>query len=250
MSVKTNQIICGDCVKVLKTMPSDFVDLVVTSPPYNCGIKYDCWNDNMAWEDYLKWCLEWLYEIKRVLKPDGRVCINVLFDMKLPTTNQRVSPFGSFYMLFELAGINFNGVAVWSDATRSRNTAWGSWLSASAPYIYTPFEAIMLGYKSQWKKKNKGSSGITKEEFIEGCSGNWKLNPETKGLTEANFPESLAERCIKLLSHEMDLVLDPFMGSGTTAVAAKNLQRNYLGIEISPAYCEIAEKRLTEMETV
>lgn len=249
MTLKINKIYCGDCVEQMKKIDDNSIDLVVTSPPYNCGIHYDVWNDHMLWENYIKWCKQWLREIYRVLKPDGRICLNVLLEMGINNNKKRVSPFASFKRLFNKVGLKYFGVAVWTDHHRGRHTAWGSWLSASSPYIYCPYEVIMLGYKKQWKKSKKGKSTITKEEFIMGCSGIWKLRTQSE-ITKANFHTDLPDMCLKLLSYEGDLVLDPFMGSGQTAISCVNLKRNYIGIEISDNYVNVAQKRIKEVKNV
>lgn len=140
-------------------------------------------------------------------------------------------------------GFNVHKLCLWEDSTRKKFTAWGSYLSASAPYINTPYEGILISYKKQWKKKSKGESSIDKDMFMQGVGGIWKLGT-TRGRTKACFPEKLPEMCIQLLTYKGDTVLDPFMGSGTTAKVAKELGRNFIGFEISENYCEIANERL------
>jgi site-specific DNA-methyltransferase (adenine-specific) len=237
-----NKVVNGDCLKLLSEIPENSVDLVVTSPPYNCGIDYDSYNDNKTWEEYLDWCKSWLIELKRVLKKDGRICINILVEMGLKSnSNKRVSPFSDFYRLFNEIGINYSGVALWTDNHRVVNTAWGSWKNSSCPYIYNPYEVVMFGYKDQWAKGSKGVSTISKDEFINSVSGIWNLRTQTKQITKANFSPDLPERCIKLLSYKGDIVLDPFSGSGTTAKVAKLLHRKFIALEISEKYSKISQ---------
>lgn len=240
--MEIDRIFCGDCLDLLPQVESDSIDLIVTSPPYNCGIEYDNHDDNMPWDEYLLWCKKWISELYRVIKPDGRVCINVLVDMGIHENAIRVSPFVEFTKIMQEVGFNFAGFPIWTDNNRSRNTAWGSWLSASAPYVYNPFEVIIIGFKKTWKKERQGESTISKEDFMLGCSGVWNLKTQ-KTITAANFSLDLPLLCINLLSYKNDLVLDPFCGSGTTCIAAKNMSRHYLGFDISPKYCEIAKRR-------
>jgi site-specific DNA-methyltransferase (adenine-specific) len=148
-----------------------------------------------------------------------------------------------FRNIQEKIGFNVHKIAVWPDRSMKKFTAWGSWLSASAPNIQTPYEGILISYKNSWKKLDKGESTINKEMFIQGVSGIWDLGTTT-GLTKANFPESLPKMCIELLTYKGDLVVDPFMGSGTTAKAAIGSGRNYIGFEISPNYTEVANHRI------
>jgi len=249
-----NKIICGDCIEVMKKMPSDSIDLVVTSPPYNVGIEYDGYSDRMSWSDYYKWSEKWLSEIYRVLKNDGRLALNHYLscgrgsasnaDSSAPSG--RSAPLMEFNHVAQQIGFKHHSIAVWLDITLSNKTAWGSYLSASAPYINSPFEGILLLYKENWKKNNKGESDISKEDFINLTRGIWNIKTETHGKTMANFSIDLAKKCINLLSYIGDTVLDPFSGSGTTACAALLGQRNYVGIEQSQKYCDITEYRIKE----
>jgi site-specific DNA-methyltransferase (adenine-specific) len=236
-----------DCIRGLNCLQDNSIDLIVTSPPYNCGIDYDSWNDAMAWSDYSDWCENWLEECYRVLKDDGRICVNVLFDMG-NTRIGRYSPYAEFYHIMRDIGFNHHGVAMWTDNHRVKYTAWGSWMSPSAPYIYCPYEAIIIAYKNSWKKLSKGEATISKEEFIESCTGIWKLSTENNKNYVAAFPVTLPERCINLLTWKGDTVLDPFMGSGTTAVAAIRTDRHFIGFELSPNYYETAIERLSTIQ--
>lgn len=241
--MEINKIYQGDCLELMKQIDDESVDLVITSPPYNIGIDYDSWNDDVDWEKYYSWCKEWMKEIYRVLKIDGRFCLNHY--LCLGTAKARHSPLMELNQIaVKEIGFKHHAVCVWTDRTLTKRTAWGSWKSASAPYINTPYEGILILYKQDWKKHRKGVSTISKDKFMELCSGVWNMQPERKGLTKANFPIELPSNCINLLSYEEDVVLDPFMGSGTTAVACKQLNRNFIGFEISESYCKIAEKRL------
>jgi DNA modification methylase len=133
---------------------------------------------------------------------------------------------------------------------RNGKITWcgNSWKSASSPYVNSPYECILITYKDHWKKDRKGETEITPKEFMESCSGIWKMQPvsKSKSLTIANFPVELPMRCIKLLSYKGDVVLDPFSGSGTTAYAAKVLGRQYVGFEISKNYWEISQRRVEQ----
>jgi len=264
-----NQIICGDCIEILNQIPDNSIDLVVTSPPYNLGINYDNYNDRIPWENYYNWCRKWMREIYRVLKPDGRFCLNHYFSLgvgeqkkekikkmksRLPGYNIskeecRQSPLMDLnWIATKEIGFKHHAVVFWTDITISKKTAFGSWLSASAPYICSPFEGILILYKQFWKKQTKGKTEIEKELFVKLVRGVWDLGTVPKPLTPAAFPKKLPEYCIRLLSYEGDIVLDPFSGSGTTCLVAKRLNRRYIGIEISPRYCEIARDRILKFE--
>jgi site-specific DNA-methyltransferase (adenine-specific) len=239
-----NRVIQGDCIEFLKTLPSDSVDLCVTSPPYNLRIEYDCYNDNLLKNDYYNWCEKWMREIFRVLKNDGRFCLNHY--LHAGDKNSRQSPISELLLISQKISFKYHGIAVWTEDTLSKKTAWGSWLSASAPYINCPLEAILILYKNNWKKEKKGESTIGKDKFIKLSMGIWDMRPQRE-ITKCNFPIELPLNCIEMFSYKGDLILDPFMGGWTTALAAKKSARNFIGCELSEAYCEIGRKRLEEI---
>jgi len=241
-----NKIYNEDCIETMAKMPNDFIDLTITSPPYNCSIDYDIYNDNRDWNEYLSWCKKWIKELYRITKKDGRICINVLIEMGIEGNKKRVSPFVEFYNIIRNVGFKISATPIWTDNNRPTLTAWGSWMNASSPYIYNPFEVIIIAYKDVWKKEKRGISTINKKDFMMGCSGVWKLRTQTKQITKANFHEDLPKLCIDLLSYKGDLIYDPFMGSGTTAKVAKLSNRNFIGSEISKEYCNIAKKRISQ----
>jgi len=245
--LEINKIYNVDCIDGLKNTEDNSIDLIFTSPPYNIGIEYDIYKDNLDWIEYYNWCEKWLTECLRVLKSDGRIAINHYISMRKDGVN--TSPLSEFYNIMKNIGFKHYSMLVWMDNTISAGTAWGSWLSASSPNIMNPYEGVLIMYKDQWKKNSKGISDIEKEDFINLSHGLIKARPETKGLTKANFSESFASKIIKMLSYQEDLILDPFIGSGTTAKVAKDNNRNFIGFELSPSYCEIAEKRLNNLKT-
>jgi len=242
--MKKNKIYNTDVLKGLKQLETGSVDLIVTSPPYNIGMEYDVYDDNKEWKDYYLWCSKWLKECFRVLKEDGRLCLNHY--ISLGTAKFRTAPLMELNTITLNIGFKHHSVVIWMDRTLAKRTAWGSWLSASAPYINSPFEGILILYKNQWKKLKKGENTIKKKDFIELTRGIWNIPTERKQLTKANFPIELPLKCIDLLSYEKDLIVDIFMGSGTTAMACKQLNRKYIGFEISERYCKIANERLSQ----
>lgn len=236
-----NKIICGDCIEVMKEMSNSFIDLVVTSPPYNCGIDYDVYKDNLDYPDYKIFAKNWLSEVFRVLKNTGRIALNIPYEVNLHERGGRIFLLSDYWQIMKNIGYKWAGLVdlIEVQSQRVKYTAWGSYLSASAPYIYNPKECLIIAYKNDWKK-GKGESSLTKEEFIEYVSGMWKYRAETKGKTKANFSLDIPMKAIKILSFKDDIILDPFVGQGTTIKACKELKRRYIGIEISERYCKIA----------
>ena len=237
-----NKIICGDCLEVMKGIPDESVDLVITSPPYNIEIDYGVYKDNLEWQEYLDWCNKWISQIRRILKSDGRFVINILVNIQ--KDNIRRQPLIDFSDLIRNNQLHIHGIGFWIDVTRVKYTSWGSWQSASCPYIYNPYEALVIGYRDYWKKIIKGQDTISKKIFILGVRGIYNFGTTFNRNCPAVFPLKLPLAFVDLLSFEDDIVLDPFLGSGTTAVACKQLNRRFIGIEINPEYCKIAEKRL------
>lgn len=252
MKLKINEIYNIECRKGFKLLDENSIDLIITSPPYNVGIDYDNWDDEMLWEEYVKFTKEWLTEAYRTLKPDGRIAVNIPYEINICNRGGRILVVAEYHQLMKEIGFKFAGIVDLEEDNphRIKLTAWGSWLSPSAPYIYNPKECVVLYYKEQWKKQNKGKAYFAngteelKREFMELTSGIWHYRAETKKWTQANFSLDIPLKALKILSYEGDLVLDPFMGSGTTAVACIMLNRHYIGFEISEEYCKIAQQRI------
>ena len=234
-------IYCADCRDILPQISDKSIDFVLTSPPYNLGINYGICKDNLDWDNYFQWCKDWLVGIFSVLKLDGRFCLNHY--LSFGNSKERQSPLMRLNELALKIGYKHHSIAIWEDRTVIKRTAWGSWKSASAPYINSPYEGILILFKELWHKQRIGISDISSKDFQMGVSGVWKL-PTAKSNFPSAFSEALANLCIQLFSYQGDLILDPFLGSGTTAVACKELNRHFIGIEISPEYCKIAERRL------
>jgi site-specific DNA-methyltransferase (adenine-specific) len=242
-----------DCISGMQQLPDNTIDLVCTSPPYNVGIRYDSWMDRMPIEEYYTFMEKVLTEVYRVLKPDGRIAINIPYEVNMKGHGGRTFMAGDYYCMMQKVEFKFAGIVNLEEDTphRVKFTAFGSWISPSAPYVYNPRECILLMYKKTWKKQSRGKSYFTKEpaskrEFMNLVSGMWKYRAQTRKLTEANFNISLPMDAIKILTWENDIVLDPFAGAGTTLVAAKLLNRRYIGYEISPHYCSVIEGQLAQ----
>jgi len=229
----------------IDAIEDESVDLVVTSPPYDVDIRYQNYDDNLPYGEYLEFTSKWLSKIHSLAKPDGRLCLNIPLDKN---KGGQQSVCADITTIAKEVGWKYHSTIIWNEQNISRRTAWGSWMSASAPYVIAPVEAILIMYKARWEKLQRGRSDITRDEFIEWTNGVWNFSGESKSRVghPAPFPIELPKRCVKLFSFPGNVVLDPFLGSGTTLIACLQTERVGIGVEINEAYCRLAAKRLEE----
>ena len=230
-----NKFICGDCLSVMREMPEKCVDLVVTSPPYNLknstgnGMKdgrggkwknaelingYSHYDDNLPHEEYVEWQRNCLFAMMHLLRDDGAIFYNHKWRVQDGLLQDRHDivcglPVRQIIIWRRKGGINFN-----------------------PGYFLPTYEVIYLITKSNFKLVPKANA----------YGDVWEFTQETNNSHPAPFPIALAKRCIE--STNAQIILDPFMGSGTTAIAARRLGRNFIGIDISPEYCQQAEQRM------
>jgi len=263
--METNKIINGNCIDVMSEMSESCVDLIVTSPPYGVGIDYDVHDDDMEFVEYKKFSKEWLTQAYRILKDDGRIAVNIPYEINRQSKGGRIFMVAEIWKIMQEIGFGFFGVVDLEEDSphRSKTTAWGSWMSPSSPYIYNPKECVILGYKKHHIKKVKGESQWVgevietdegkkktvytqeqKTEFMELVFGQWKYLNDSRPMTKATFSMDIPTKAIKILTYKNDVVLDPFAGSGTSCVAAEILDRRWIGIELSPNYSKIAKERV------
>ncbi len=222
----------------------EFIDLIVTSPPYNVGIEYDSNDDTLSYQDYLDFNRQWMLNCYNWSKPHARMLLNIPLD-KNKGGHRSVG--SDLTAIAQMAGWKYHATIVWNEGNISRRTAWGSWMSASAPYVIAPVELIVILYKESWKKLlGSKQSDIARDEFMAWTNGVWTFNGESKKRIghPAPFPRELPYRCIKLFSYVDDVVFDPFLGSGTTLIEAYNNNRIGVGVDLDKGYCELAEKRI------
>lgn len=238
-----NKIILGSADN-MKELPNNSVHLMITSPPYNVSKEYD---EDLSLKDYLYLLENSFRETFRVLVNGGRACINVANLGRKPYIP--ISDYISKIML-EI-GFNMRGEIIWNKAaSASPSTAWGSWQSAANPTLRDIHEYILIFSKGSYKReKNKKENSISKEQFMEWTKSIWTMNAESARRVghPAPFPEELPYRLIQLYSFKGDIILDPFMGSGTTALSAIKSDRRFVGYEINEEYIRLSEKRITPL---
>jgi len=264
---------CSDTVKFMNEMPEKSVDLIVTSPPYGVGIDYDSWDDDKYFDEYMRFTREWLSAAYRVLRDDGRIAVNIPYEINRQKKGGRIYFSSEVWQVMKQLGFGFFGIVDLEESSphRSKTTAWGSWMSPSAPYIYNPKECVILAYKNVSKKQVKGTpqwegeyqmvpnekiegefrkklvyDEKDKKDFMSLVFGQWNYFADTQQKTKATFSLDIPYRAIKILSYKEDLVFDPFNGSGTTCLAAEMLGRPWLGCDISQNYVKVAKERLKE----
>jgi modification methylase len=235
-----NKIILGSAEN-MKQIPDSSVHLMITSPPYNVSKEYD---EDLSLNEYLNLLRNTFKETYRVLINGGRACINVANLGRKPYI-----PLSDYIsqMMIDM-GFNMRGEIIWNKAaSASPSTAWGSWQSAANPILRDIHEYILIFSKGDYKReKEDRQNTISKEQFIEWTKSIWTMNAESARRVghPAPFPEELPYRLIQLYSFKDDIILDPFMGSGTTGIAAIKCDRKFTGYEINPDYIKLSEKRL------
>lgn len=235
-----NKFILGSAEN-MKELPDNSVHLMITSPPYNVSKEYD---EDLSLIEYLQLLENSFKETYRVLVNGGRACINVANLGRKPYI-----PLSDYIskMMIDI-GFNMRGEIIWNKAaSASPSTAWGSWQSAANPILRDIHEYILVFSKGDYKReKGEKENTISKEQFMEWTKSIWTMNAESARRIghPAPFPEELPYRLIQLYSFKGDIILDPFMGSGTTAVSALKTDRKFVGYDISKEYIDLAEKRI------
>ena len=238
---RLDQVFCASA-EAMQELPDNSIHLMVTSPPYNVGKEYDA---DLTLEEYLAFLKRVWAETLRVLVPGGRACINVANLGRKPYI-----PLHAFIIreLLEL-GFLMRGEIIWDKAaSASASTAWGSWRSAANPTLRDVHEYILVFSKGAFKRHNPAgrASTISKDEFLEYSKSMWHFPAERarKVGHPAPFPVELPHRLIQLYTFAGEIILDPFMGSGQTALAAVKNARHYVGYEVEPSYVELCRARL------
>lgn len=236
-----DRIILGSAEN-MKELPDNSVHLMITSPPYNVTKEYD---QNLNLSDYLVLLKNVFTEVYRVLINGGRACVNVANLGRKPYI-----PLVSYVTdIMNNIGFNMRGEIIWVKTSGAGGScAWGSWQSASNPCLRDIHEYILIFSKGELKRPVKGEDTISKEDFLEWTKSIWTFPPESAKRIghPAPFPIELPYRLIQLYSFKNDIILDPFMGSGTSAIASIRSQRHWTGYDISEEYIQLANERINK----
>lgn len=246
-----NKIICGTS-EDMSIIPDNSLHLMITSPPYNVSKEYD---KDLSLDEYLQMLKNVFEETYRILVNGGRACINVANLGRKPYI-----PLSDYISkIMNDIGFNMRGEIIWNKAaSASPSTAWGSWMSASNPTLRDIHEYILIFSKGDYKRERKKEERkfrddtITRDDFMEYTKSIWTFNAESARRVghPAPFPIDLPYRLIQLYSFTNDIVLDPFMGSGTTAIAALKSNRKYLGFDTIKEYSQLAENRILPYKNI
>ena len=241
-AVREIDIIYQKSSENMTELENNSIPLTITSPPYNIGKESDRDLTNLQYWDLMNKIFK---EVLRVTQPGGRVVINIANLGRKPyqPLNKQFTD-----MLINL-GFLMRGEVIWQKSKGANaNFAWGSWMSASNPVLRDIHEYCIIFSKESFKRQVSGESTISKENFMESTLSIWNIAPEKakKIGHPAPFPVELPKRFIDLYSFKDEVILDPFIGSGTTALAAMSLNRHYIGYEINSDYIQIANLRLED----
>jgi site-specific DNA-methyltransferase (adenine-specific) len=225
----------------MSELPDNCVALMVTSPPYNVGKDYD---EDLDLDEYLDLLSRVFTETYRVIEPGGRVAVNVANLGRKPylPLNHLIG------VLLTEIGFLLRGEIIWKKAKAAGgSTAWGSWQSAKNPTLRDVHEYVLVASKESFRRERTGDDTISKEDFLEATMSVWDILPESARRVghPAPFPAELPRRLIELYTFDGDLILDPFLGSGSTAVAAVQTGRHFVGYETDSEYAALAENRIS-----
>lgn len=221
-------------------VPDQSVALAFTSPPYNVGKDYD---QDFSLGEYLALIERVGKEVYRTLQPGGRYVINIANLGRKPY----IPLHAYYYEMHQKLGFLPMGEIIWQKGKGANgNCAWGSWRSARSPRLRDVHEYLLVFAKEDYSRPLKGANDISEEEFMAATLSVWQIPPESARRVghPAPFPVALAERVIRLYSYVGDVVLDPFMGAGTTCVAAVRTGRSYVGVDISEEFFHLAQDRI------
>lgn len=239
-------VFCGDCLEVIKDIPGESIDCIVTSPPYWKGFEYEAYFNSYA--QYLEWCEKWLKECKRVLSPMGTLWLNVINDSEITIRAFEIMEIATRKLMYKLHDTiiwyRYNQQPANTNRQLTNQCEYIFCLKHTSAGVQFDKTSAYLANPEIFKTKNVGN--VWEIPFNSGKKTNTSFGrKETKSAYgHSGFPLQLPETCILLSTKEGDTVLDLFMGTGTTGIASIKNNRNFIGIELSKEYCDIAKARI------
>jgi modification methylase len=263
-----NSFVCGDCLELFKQIPDNSIDLICTSPPYNLGKSYDSYHDNLPLNEYHDWLRLVCSEMFRVIKGNSNIFINICdagVSNRDAQGQHKIGERGNFYVIphhvvvvshvLTLNNAQYLNPIIWRKPSNCKSQfGVNGRFAGTYPYggnCHVPSEIEFVlhfrknGIYQKVSQEKKQKSKLTKERWFEISSQVWEFNGVASKEHPAQFPIEMPLRCIEGWSMYGDIVLDPFMGMGNTAIAAVRTGRSFIGFDISANYCQLAAKRLT-----
>jgi len=241
----------GDCLDIMKGMEDESIDLIVTSPPYLNLREYSSWG---SYTEYMQDVDKWFTEMYRIVKKGGHICWNIQENIPEPTKKGR----NYHPVLPDTIRLAVDKGLIWE-----KNVVWNKKnatqvLFGSYPYPPTPIFMDLVEYIAVFKKQGKltftkeqkEKAKVEKERWFEIARNVWEIAPEkAKRIGHpAPYPVELPKRFIEVMTVHDSIVLDPFLGSGTTGIAALEMGRNFIGIERDENYIKLAQKRIEKQK--
>jgi modification methylase len=266
-----NQIINIDCLEAFKNMPDNSIDLIVTSPPYNLKKPYSNYSDDLPLEEYHGWLCSVCTEMFRVIKPNSNIFINICdagVSNRDAEGDRKIGERGNFYVIphhvvvishmLTLKNAQYLNPIIWRKPSNCKSQfGVNGRFAGTYPYggnCHVPSEIEFVlhfrknGVYQKIDKAVKDKSKLTKERWFEISGQIWEFNGVSSKDHPAQFPVEMPLRCIEGWSVYGDIVLDPFMGIGNTAIAAKQTGRNFVGFDLSPIYCKLSSERVASIQ--
>jgi len=238
-----NKIILGDCIEVMKKMPSEKIDLIFADPPYNIGMKYDNHHDKMKYEDYVKWCEDWLKECIRLLSANGSIYIAI--------NDEHAA---EIVLILKKLGLHMRNWIIWhytfGQSMKKKfsraHTHILYFTKSKENFIFNPDDIRVQSVRQQIGDKRANPKGKIPDDVwtVSRVAGTFK--ERVKGFP-CQMPVKVLEKIIKTSSNKNSIVFDPFSGTGTTPYVAKKMGRKYIATEISPQYHKISNERVNYM---
>lgn len=240
------ELYASDICEFLEEYQGRQFDVTVTSPPYNLDKEYEGVEDAWAYDDYLAWVERWSALLLEATTDRGRLCLNI------PTNTFRGGHLplaADVTKTLQDAGWSYQTEIVWYKQAVSNRTAYGSFKDPSAPNIIMPTEQILIFSNGDWIRGKHGrTTDLERDQFLTWTRDIWTIQgAKAKKIGHpAPFPNEIARRLLLLFAYKEDLIFDPFVGSGTTCLAAEQLGMQSVGVDLSDAYITLSEKRLRE----